>query len=134
MPTTVPAAPTTRQTNPKKRIVAINGSGGAQVLIACSKFCRYVEVQEVAPATGLTASDYAPQGLNYFLPDDSYTAEYSVLPGATLSLGDPTWNRDRQFGVPPITYPDGTTVVGTPIGKFISATVTGSQVEIREFS
>lgn len=132
--TTTPAAPSTRITNPKKRIIALNGSAGAYTLIACSKFCRYVEIQECAPAIGLTGSDFSPEGVNYTLPDDGFVSIMSVLPGAVLALGDQSWHRAQLFGVPPITYADGSTVAGTPIGKFISAQSGTTQVEVREWT
>jgi hypothetical protein len=135
MPTTTPAAPTTRITNPKERVIAINGSAGALVLISCSKFCRYVEISECAPGGGsFTGGNFNPQGINYNLPDDGYVATYALLPGATLSFGDQSWHRDQQFGVPPMTDPAGNSIVGTPILKAISAQAGTTQLLVREWS
>ena len=129
---------TTRQTNPKKTIITIPGSAGTPKLIAGTKFARYIEIQECPPgggvATTYTGGNYAPQGMNYTLPDDGFSAQNPLLPGAILALGSNDWKRDRGYGVPPITDPAGNTIAGTPFGKFLSATVTTTQVELREWS
>ena len=129
----------TRQSNPKKTIVTIPGSASAPVLISASKFCRrYVEIQECPPSGGavatFTGGNYAPQGLNYTLPDDAYSTNYALIPGSILPLGDNNWKRDGGYGVPAMTDPAGNTNAATPFGKFISATVTATKVEVREWS
>lgn len=119
---------------PKVRVVAINGSAGAQVLIAASSFCRYVEIVECPPNGGsFTGSNFAPQGLNYQRPDDAYTATFGLLPADTLTFGDKQFARDRAVGVPPMTDPAGTSNPGTPFIKVKSATVTATQVQINEW-
>jgi len=127
-----------RITNPKKRIITINGSGGAVVAISASKFARYIEIQECPPGGGaaatFTGGNFAAQGMNYQQPDDGFTNWLGLAPGAVLALGDNNWRRDVGFGVPVRTDPAGNSIAATIYGKFISATVTGTQVEVREFN
>ncbi len=120
---------------PKVRVVAINGSAGAQVLIAASSFCRYVEITECPPngLAGFTGGNYAPQGLIYQRPDDGYVAAFGVVPGDVIAIGDKQFARDRTVGVPPMTDPAGTSNPGTPFIKVKSATVTATQVQVSEW-
>lgn len=119
---------------PKVTVIAINGSGGAQVLIAATQFSRYVEITECPPNGGsFTGANYAPQGLNYQRPDDGYVATEGLLPSDTLTFGDKQFARDRTVGVPPTTDPAGTSRPGTPFIKVKSATVTATQVQVSEW-
>ena len=136
MPTTVPAAPTTRITNPKMSPpIAVAASGGALKLIAATKFARYVEISECAPGgTAFTGGNFSPQGLVYYLPDDGYVQGYPLLPGATLALGDNNYPQQRGLGVPPMTDAAGNSIAGTPYCKVVSATATTSQIQLKEWS
>lgn len=135
MPTTVPAAPTTRISNPKVTYLPVAAAGGTALLVAATKFCRYAEIQECPPKTfDNNANPYAPWGLTYQLPDDGYTATHGLVPGVVLSFGDRNWARDRGIGVAPMTDPAGNSIAGTPFAKITSATATVTQVELREWS
>lgn len=118
---------------PKKRVVAINGSAGGKVTISATIPCAYVEIQECPPNGGtFSGTNYAPMGMNYNLPDDAFAATFGLNPGDTFSAGDGI-NKNRQIGMHVITFPDGSSSTATVYGKFISATVTATQVEVREF-
>jgi hypothetical protein len=123
--------PTTRQTNPKRTLVAVNASGGALVLISASKFAKYVEIQECPPEDSVT---YAPQGLIITLPDDGYVYEYPLLPGQIWSGGDDTYRAKLGFAIPAMTDPANNTIAATPYMKVISATGTATQVMVTEWS
>ena len=92
------AEPTTRQSNPKRTVVAINASGGALVLISASKFAKYVEITECPPEG--TSDTYAPQGLIVTLPDDGYVAQFGLPPGLIWSIGDNSWRSKASVAAP----------------------------------
>jgi len=118
---------------PKKRIIAVNASGGAPVPISASIPCAYVEIQECPPSGGAyTGANFAAQGINYTLPDDNFTAIYGLAPAAIFNVGDAT-KKNRQIGMKQITFPDGSTSTATVYGKFTSATAAATQVEVREW-
>ncbi len=122
--------------NPRRRIVPINGSGGAQVLIQASGPCRYMEIQECAPAGTFNGANYAPMGLNYQRGDENYANTYPALPGEIVSLGDQTYPRDRMIGLPAgMTDPTGQAIPQSLQSslKLISATLTATQVMVREW-
>src|ERR1017187_2205014 len=127
--------------NPRRSIVAINGSAGAQVLVQASGPCRYMEIQECAPGGGsFNGTNFAPQGLNYQRGDEAYVNTYPALPGEIISLGNQNSPRDRVIGLPagmldpagnPIASSTGQSVQTSL--KIISATVTATQVIVREW-
>lgn len=120
--------------DPIRRVIAINGSAGAKVLISASCFARYVEIQECPPNGGTyNGANFAPQGLNYNRPNDNYVATYGLNPADIITLGDRQAPRDRAVGTVALPFPDGSTVAATPYVQAISATVTATQVEVREF-
>jgi hypothetical protein len=126
--------------NPRRRIVVINGSGGAQVLIQASGPCRYMEIQECAPSGTYNGNNYAAQGLNYQRGDEAYANTYPALPGEIITLGDQTYPRDRMIGLPAgMTDPAGQTIASSTGQssqtslKVISATATATQVMVREW-
>lgn len=121
--------------DPKERIIAVNGSGGAEVLISASIFTGYVEIQEVPPGSedsGTYTGGFAPQGLNYQRADENYANTYPLTPGDTIILGD-SIQKNRSIGVPSMGQADGNTRPATPFVKVISATVTATSVRVREW-
>lgn len=124
-------SPTTRQTNPKRTLVAINASGGALVLISASKFAKYVEIQECPPEDSVT---FNPQGLIYTLPDDGYVYEYPLVPGQIWSAGDESYRGKLGFAIPAMTDPANNSIPATPYMKAISGTGTATQVMVTEWS
>jgi hypothetical protein len=123
----------TRISNPSETIVAINGSGGAAVKISASKFAKYVEIQE-CPPKGYTGSNFAPEGLVYQKPDDNFVASYPLLPGEVLPLGDNTYRGKLGFASPAMTDPANNSIPATVYIQVLSATVTATQVRVREWS
>lgn len=123
--------PTTRQTNPTRTIVAINGSAGALVLISASKFAKYVEITECPPKDSVT---FAPQGLIITQPDDGYVTQYGLVPGLIWSAGDNTYRAKLGLASPAMTDPAGNAIAATPYIKAISATATATQVLVTEWS
>ena len=126
---------------PRRRIVAINGSGGAYVLVQASGPCRYMEIQECPPGGGtFTGSNFAPQGLNYQRGDENYANTYPANPGEILTLGDQSWHRERMIGLPAgMTDPAGNPIASSTGQseqsslKIISATATATQVMVKEW-
>lgn len=124
-------------TNPRRTLININGSGGAQVEIDVhTNGAQYAEISECPPA-GFAGTPFAPQGLNYTLPDDGYTQIYSALPADTIVFG----NKDamgkagqgRGLGFTARPSPGQPNIPATPLCKLISATVTGTQVLLTEW-
>lgn len=128
--------------NPRRRVVAINASNGAAVIIAPTGPCRKMTITECPPSGGsFTGSNYAPQGLNYQRADEAYANTYGVVPGDTIVLGSTDYPRDKALGVPF----NATDPAGNPIGsiagsqspqaalKVISATTTATQIEVDEW-
>lgn len=125
-------------TNPKRRTIAVNGSAGALVLISASIFTGYVEIQECPPGSEqagggtYTGGAFTGQGLNYQRADENYANTYPLIPGQILQFGDAI-RKNEGIGTPSWTYPDGSVRAATPLIKVISASVTASQVEVREW-
>jgi hypothetical protein len=123
-------------TNPKRRTIAVNASGGALVLISASTFTGYVEIQESAPGseTGGTYAGgaFVGQGLTYQRADEAYANTYPLTPGAILQFGDAI-RKNESIGCPSWTYADGSVRPATPFIKVISATAVASNVEVREW-
>jgi hypothetical protein len=124
--------PTTRQSNPKRTVVAINAAGGPLVLISASKFAKYVEITE-CPPTG-TSDTYAPQGLILTLPDDGYVTQYGLPPGLIWSIGDNSWRSKAGVAAPAMTDPAGNSIPATAYAKLVSATSTATNVQVTEWS
>jgi hypothetical protein len=121
---------------PRRRTIAIQGSGGAYVLIPASINCRYAEIQEMpgdSESGGSYTGAFTAQGINYQQADENYANTYGLTPGTILQLGDRNPPRDRAIGMIGFTYPDGTVRPATPFIKAISSTVTATQVEVREW-
>jgi hypothetical protein len=96
-----------------------------------------MEIQECPPNAGtFNGTNYAPQGLNYTRADEAYANTYGLNPGAILQFGDQSWMRDRLIGIPAnMTDPAGVAIAQSEQStiKAISATVTASYVEVREW-
>jgi hypothetical protein len=116
---------------PKRTIVAINASGGAQKVISASIFCGYAEVTECPPAT-YAGGAFTGQGLLYQRADENYANTYPLTPGQILQVGDAI-RKEHSEGIPGFTYPDGSTRPATPWFKIISATATPTQVMVTEW-
>jgi len=115
--------------SPIRRVIAINGSGGAAVIIKSTTFARYVEIQECPPTNfDNNANPFAPQGLLYQLPADGNTASFGLLPGVVWSLGDQNYPMTRPVGSPTWTDPAGQAAGGTEYMQVKSATATATQV------
>lgn len=124
-----------RQTNPKTTLISINASNGALVLVSATKDTKYSEIQECPPATFDNASNpYAPQGLVYTLPDDGYVQKYGLPPGAVLPTGDNNWRCKANVATSSKTDPANQAIPATPYAKIISATGTGTQITLKEWS
>lgn len=120
--------------NPKRRVIAVNGSGGAFVTISASKFARYIEIAECPADGGAFTGTFTAQGLNYQLPDDNFATTHPLAAGATFVLGQKEDPSQKCFGQPGWTTPDNQTVPATVYMKVKSATVTATNVEVREWS
>lgn len=125
--------------NPRRRVVAINASGGALVTIQPTGSCRYMEIQECPPGGGVFDNNvhpYSPQGLNYTKGDDGFVAIIAANPGAIITLGDNSWARDKSLSnFATATDPAGNAIPQSPQAqlKLVSATSTATQVEVREY-
>lgn len=126
---------------PKRRVVAVNGSAGAFVSISPTlPFCRKMEITECPPGSGTftnaSPNDYQPQGLNYQLVDDNFVATIALVPADTLRFGDDVaqgTGLGRALGGVAYTDASGTAVTTNVLVKLRSATVTATQVEVREW-
>lgn len=119
--------------NPKRRVIAINGSGGAAVLISASIFAGYAEIQECPPGGGsFTGANGNPQGLNIQRADENYVNTYGLNPGSIWAIGDAI-QKNRSEGVSSMVMADGSTRPATPWVKVISATVTATNVQVTEW-
>jgi len=116
--------------DPKERIIAVNGSGGGQVLISASIFTGYVEIEECPPAAYVGA--FNAQGIVYQRADENYANNYPLVPGDAIIIGDSV-QKNRSMGVPQMTMADQTVRPATPFVKVISATVTATNVRVREW-
>jgi len=119
--------------NPKRRVIVINGSAGAAVLIAASIFAGYAEIAECPPGGGtFTGANGNPQGLNIQRADENYANTYGLNPGAIWAIGDAI-RKNRNEGVPSFVMADGVTRPATPWVKVISATVNATQIQVTEW-
>ena len=117
--------------NPKRTIIAVNGSAGAQVIISATQFDGYVEITEV-PAVPYAGGAFTGQGCNYQRADEAYANTYPLTPGTILQFGDAI-RKNEGIGVPAMTMADGSARVATPFIKIISATVTATQIQLSEW-
>lgn len=121
--------------NPKRRVVAINGSGGAYTQITASRYARYVEISECPADAGAFTGAFSAQGLNYQLPDDNFTETYGLIPGDTFSLGESSYTpRGRCVGRPQQADERGNVQPATVYFQAKSATVTATHVQVLEWS
>lgn len=120
--------------NPKRRVVAINGNAGGFTTISASKNCRYVRIIELPAAGGYAGGAFTGQGLDYQLPDDGFTATFTLPPGNVFELGQKEGPNRRAVGQAGWTTPDNQAVPATVYGKFRSANVTATNVEVEEWS
>lgn len=69
---------------PKITKYAINATGGAFIAILATTWCRYVEIIEDDAAAAV--------GLQYQLPNDSFTATYDISAAhEPIKLGEPSY-------------------------------------------
>lgn len=132
-----------KQVNPLRRRVAINGSGGASVVIRLTTWAKYVEIEEDP-----TANAGILQGLNGFALDP-FAQSSAILTnsepleqGKSLyAFGDPHHVNDiatTPLGNPGsagnVDLPGGAATLGTPLASIISNTATATAVWIREYA
>lgn len=132
------ADPVISEQIPKRTVIAINGSGGAFVLVTPTSMARYCEIVECAPNGGtFNGANYLPQGLNYTNGDDGYVAEFGLLPGAILQIGDLSYRRDRAIGIPSGMKDPAGQSISAPVNssyKLRSATATATQILLSEWA
>jgi len=126
----------------QRRIVPINGSGGAAVTISATCSSRKVVIQECAPenppdGSSFTGGNFNPQGINYTLPNSNAPAQvYPLLPADQLVFDNP-WAQGHCAGVlqgvAAQTNPGGQTIPATIYCTMISATATATQVLVIEY-
>jgi len=128
---------------PKRTIYAIPAAGGTPVPIPVTvNGVHYVEIEEVPPdgSNSYNGTNFAPQGLNYTLPDDSFVLTHGLVPGDVLEFG----NKDsmaRQWGGRGLGFasrvdnsnPGGPNIPATVLCKLISATSTATIIQTSEW-
>jgi hypothetical protein len=117
--------------SPKRTIIPVNGSAGAQVLVSATQSDGYVEITE-CPSEPYAGGAFVGQGLNYQRADENYATTYPLVPGAILQFGDAI-RKNHSVGMIGFTYPDGSVRPATPFIKVISATVTATSVMLSEW-
>lgn len=119
------------RSDPKRTIIVVNASGGAQVLVSATQFDGYVEITECPPAT-YAGGAFTGQGCLYQRADENYANTYPLVAGAILQFGDAI-QKNRGEGVLAMTMPDGSSRPATPFIKIISATATATNVQLSEW-
>jgi hypothetical protein len=113
--------------------VDVNGSAGAFVSIACSIWCRHMEIVETDDGT----AGFAFQGLQYQLEDDNYATTYYAAPGEAIVRGNSIAESDGRgsgVGKPAQTDHYGNTHAATIPVKIKSLTATTTKVLVKELS
>jgi hypothetical protein len=113
--------------DPQVRLIAVNGSAGAEVVISASVPSGYVTIQEwpLTPSSVL-------QGLSIQRADEDYVNTYPLPPGSIWEIGD-SIRKNRCEGMQSFTYPDGVVRPATPWIRVISATANPTQVMVKEY-
>lgn len=119
------------RSDPKRTLIAVNGSAGAVVLVAGTMASGYVEITE-CPVPPYTGGAFTGQGCNYQRADENYANTYPLLPGAILQFGDAI-QKNKGIGMPAMTLPNGENRPGTPFIKIVSATVTATEICLTEW-
>lgn len=124
-------------TNPRRTIIAVPANNGVPLEIDVhTNGAHYAEISECPPA-GFAATPFAPQGLNYTLPDDGYTQIYPVLPADVIPFGNKdamgSPGRGRGLGFTARPSPGQPNIPATPLCKVISATATATQIQLLEW-
>lgn len=127
----VNTANATNLSSPVRRLIALNGSGGAFIVISASIFAGYVEIVEV-PAEPYSGGAFTGEGTNYQRADENYANTYPLVPGGILQIGDAIL-KNRSVGVPGFTQSDGTARPATPYFKMKSASANATNVQITEW-
>lgn len=128
-------------TRPVRNIYAVAVSGGAPKQLPLTvNGAKYVEIVECPPNGGaFTGGNYAPQGLNYQLPDDGFVSTYGLLPGQVLSLGssdaisNPGHGPGLGFRARPDVGNPGVTIPAKIYCQVTSATNTTTYVQVTEW-
>jgi hypothetical protein len=124
--------------SPKRTIYAINAAGGAIVAIPATAASRKVVITECPPGGGtFNDANFAPQGLNYQLPNDGFVTIYPLLPADSLVLGNliaEGKGAGPLQGYPAQQDPGGRTIPAFIYAKIISATATATQVMVLEYA
>lgn len=124
--------------SPKRTIYAINAAGGAVVAIPATASTRKVVIRECPPgAGGFNDQNFAPQGINYQLPNDGFVTVYPLLPADSLEFGNLI--AEGKGAGPLQGYaaqqdPGGRTIPAFIYCKMISATATATQVLVLEYA
>lgn len=129
-----------------KRIIDINGSGGAFVPVLATRTCRRVEVRE-SPVTSAGAANTLQQSLQYKLPNDAFTQVFGSVPGmyeiapgvAAFVIADEVANQHNQggavgAGAQPLIGLGENAVPAITLFQVRSGTATGTSVEVTEFA
>jgi hypothetical protein len=119
---------------PHRRVIAVNGSGGAAVTIQADlASVAYVEISECPADKGTFNGTFAPQGLNFSTPDDNFVDVIGLPTTGLFSLGTKD-GPSRSIANGPVTTPDGQSLPATFYMKALkSATVTATQVQVLEW-
>lgn len=133
-----------KQVNPLRRRVVINGSGGAAVIIRLTTWAKYLEIEEdpnanagilqglnglaldpFAVSTSIgTNSEPLEQGKSYYEFGDKYHDQSK----STMPLGNPGSGGNTDVPGDPRAF------LGTPIASLNSNTATATAVWIREWA
>jgi hypothetical protein len=127
--------------NPKRTIYPVAAAGGAPTIIPITvNGAHYVEIAECPPkANAFNGANYAPQGLNYTLPDDGFLTPRGLVAGDILPFGNSDamarqWGgRGLGFAARADNAQPGNTIPATTLCEVISATANATQVEVREW-
>lgn len=125
----------------KRTIYNINAAGGALVSIPSTAGSRKVVIVECPPenppaASSWNGANFAPQGLNYTVPDDNFVQVFPILPADSLVFESPLAQgigAGALQGGPAQTDPAGRTIAARVYCKLVSAAL-ATQVLVLEHS
>lgn len=128
--------PALNQAGARVRLVTLNGTGGAFVVVRATTLCRRVEILE-----DFSANAGVGQGLQFQLPNDGtvagFTTTFTIAPQTEPIILQETVAEARGRGAFIGNGADasgGYTLVATQIINLRSASATGTVVRISEFS
>ena len=131
--TDVNTAGISSKSSPIRRVIAINGSGGAYVLISASQGSfGYVELTECPAVATYAGGVFVGEGLTYQRADENYANTYDLPPGGILQIGDAI-QKNQAVGISSMTMPDGQARPATPYWKVRSASANATNVQTSEY-